>query len=92
MLSNKKKQKNTFFSACIEQIIKKNTMLEICNSTSENFLLNQRHVLAVPSSLQALRAGRELYGTKDARLIPILLTLSRACLGTKYILLIQFPT
>jgi len=56
-------------------------LLARCLKQSESFLMKQEHEFAIPSSLQSLKCAKALFGKSNIRLVPILLTLSRACLG-----------
>lgn len=56
-------------------------LLKKCLKQSEIFLLRQEHEFAIPSSLQSLKCAKIIFGKNNIRLVPILLTLSRACLG-----------
>ena len=56
-------------------------LLKKCLKQSENFLMKQEHEFAIPSSLQSLKCAKFIFGKSNIRLVPILLTLSRACLG-----------
>jgi len=56
-------------------------LLKKCLRQSEQLLMRQEHEFAIPASLQALKCAKMIFGKADIRLVPILLTLSRACLG-----------
>ena len=60
-------------------------LLNIGIKESENYLLKNEHILSIPSSLQALKCGRILFGKESNKLLPILLILSRGCLGSNRI-------
>lgn len=60
-------------------------LLKKCLKQSEIFLLKQQHEFAIPSSLQSLKCAKIIFGKNNIRLVPILLTLSRACLGSSRI-------
>eukprot|EP01083_Nonionella_stella_P006932 20059_1 len=57
-------------------------LLSKCLKQSEIYLMKQEHDLAIPSSLLALKCAKSIFGKNNIRLVPILLTLSRACLGS----------
>jgi len=56
-------------------------LLKKCVRQSEQLLMRQEHEFAIPASLQSLKCAKRIFGKGDIRLVPILLTLSRACLG-----------
>ena len=60
-------------------------LLKKCLKQSEVFLLKQQYEFAIPSSLQSLKCAKIIFGKNNVRLVPILLTLSRACLGSSRI-------
>lgn len=60
-------------------------LLKISLKQSELFLKKQEHEFAIPSSLLSLKCAKEIFGKNNIRLVPILLTLSRACLGASRI-------
>lgn len=57
------------------------SLLKKCLRQSEQLLMRQEHEFAIPASLQSLKCAKRIFGKDDIRLVPILLTLSRACLG-----------
>lgn len=57
-------------------------LLQICLNDSEFYLLNKEYELAIPSSLQALKCGRKLFGEFNIKLITIILILCQSCLGS----------
>jgi len=57
------------------------SLLKKCLRQSEQLLMKQEHEFAIPASLQSLKCAKRIFGKDDIRLVPILLTLSRACLG-----------
>eukprot|EP01084_Bolivina_argentea_P058332 106526_1 len=61
------------------------SLLKKCLKQSELFVMKEEYKLAIPSSLQSLKCAKIIFGKNNIRLVPILLTLSRACLGASRI-------